>query len=225
MSEKITLKSLFPTFWTEGAFFRYLTDVLGFTMFNAAMDMEYLGNRSGLKTPSPLMESFAETFPEGTTSRTQLVAMFLYQRFGDKWTRLWEALKLEYNVIENYSMTETESTSNDENRTREINTDISVTGTGDSGSDVYGFNSSTPVPQAATSGETSQRTRGSGEDNTETETAGHTGSRELTRAGNIGITTSQQMIASEFELRIKNDFYRVVYEDTDSVLTIPIYDI
>lgn len=225
MSEKITLKSLFPAFWTEGAFFRYLSDELGFTMFNAAMDLEYLGNRSGLKTPSPLLESFAETFPVDSEQRTQLVAMFLYQRFGDKWTRLWDALQLDYNVIENYSMTETESHEDDESRERSINTDITVTGTGDSGSDVYGFNSSTPVPQAATIGSTTQRTRGSGEDNTEQDTVGRSGTRELTRSGNIGVTTSQQMIESEFELRMKNDFYEVVYKDTDSILTIPIYDI
>lgn len=225
MSEKITLKSLFPSFLTDGAFFQYLANPLGFSQFSGAMDWEYLGNRSGLKSPSPLMETFAEAYPEGSTQRTQIVAMSLYQRFGDKWMRLWDALQLDYNVIENYSMTETESHEDDESRERAINTDISVTGTGDSGADVYGFNSSTPVPQAATSGTTSQRTRGSGEDNTETETAGRSGSRSLTRSGNIGVTTSQQMIESEFMLRKKNDFYRIVYEDTDSVLTIPVYDI
>lgn len=225
MSEKITLKSLFPTFLTDGAFFQYLSETLGFSQFSIAMDWEYLGNHSGLKTPSPLMETFAEAYPEGSTQRAQIVAMFLYQRFGDKWTRLWEALQLEYNVIENYSMTESESRQDDTSRNRSINTDLAVEGTGENAADGFGFNSSTPVPQAETKGITSQRTTGSADSNTEDETVGSTGSRELTRSGNIGVTTSQQMIASEFELRIKNDFYRLVYEDTDSVLTIPVYDI
>ena len=49
-----------------------------------------------------------------------------------------------------------------------------------------------------------------------------TQTRELTRSGNIGVTTSQQMIASERELWQWN-YFNVVFHDIDSVLCLPIY--
>lgn len=47
-------------------------------------------------------------------------------------------------------------------------------------------------------------------------------SRELTRHGNIGVTTSQQMLLSEIEVR-KWNFYNSVFEDIDTILCLPIY--
>ena len=49
-----------------------------------------------------------------------------------------------------------------------------------------------------------------------------TGTEKLTRSGNIGVTTSQQMIESEISLR-KLDIISVIYEDIDKVITIPYY--
>ena len=46
--------------------------------------------------------------------------------------------------------------------------------------------------------------------------------RELTRKGNIGVTTTQQMINSELELREYN-LIEVIYSDIDSILTLKIY--
>lgn len=46
---------------------------------------------------------------------------------------------------------------------------------------------------------------------------------ELTRSGNIGVTTSQQMIKSERTLWIWNFFRNVVFPDIDRVLTLQIY--
>ena len=46
--------------------------------------------------------------------------------------------------------------------------------------------------------------------------------RELTRKGNIGVTSSQQLINSEIELREYN-FIEAIYSDIDSILTLKIY--
>ena len=46
----------------------------------------------------------------------------------------------------------------------------------------------------------------------------------LTRSGNIGVTTSQQMLESELELR-KFRFYDRIFEDVDSILCEKIFDI
>lgn len=47
--------------------------------------------------------------------------------------------------------------------------------------------------------------------------------RELTRSGNIGVTTSQQMIQSERELYIWNFFLDVVFPDLDKIFTLKCY--
>lgn len=49
-----------------------------------------------------------------------------------------------------------------------------------------------------------------------------TETRILKRHGNIGVTTSQQMIESELELRKKN-FFEIVFHDIDQYLTISVY--
>lgn len=54
---------------------------------------------------------------------------------------------------------------------------------------------------------------------TDTNTRNYT----LTRSGNIGVTTSQQMIQSERDLWLWDYFYNVVYPDIDRILTLPIY--
>ena len=46
---------------------------------------------------------------------------------------------------------------------------------------------------------------------------------ELTRMGNIGVTTSQQMLESEHLLWMWNFFHAVVFPDIDRVLTLQIY--
>lgn len=51
-----------------------------------------------------------------------------------------------------------------------------------------------------------------------------THSYTLTRSGNIGVTTSQQMIQSERDLDLWNFFYSVVFPSVDKVLTLMIYD-
>lgn len=51
----------------------------------------------------------------------------------------------------------------------------------------------------------------------------HTRNYLLTRSGNIGVTTSQQMIQSERDLWIWNYFNNVIFPDIDRVLTLMIY--
>lgn len=51
----------------------------------------------------------------------------------------------------------------------------------------------------------------------------HTRNYRLTRSGNIGVTTSQQMLQSERDLWLWNFFESVVFPDIDRALTIGIY--
>ena len=113
----------------------------------------------------------------------------------------------------------------------------------------YGFNSATAVPTDTTNethtgtdttANTGTRTVArSGTDTTtynttdkDTGTRGNVSSGSdqsvrnytLTRSGNIGVTTSQQMIQSERDLDMWNFFYSVVFPSVDKVLTLMIFN-
>ena len=74
---------------------------------------------------------------------------------------------------------------------------------GDQQNGVYGFNSTAAVPS------------GTGHDE-------YIDNTELTRSGNIGVTTSQQMIQSERDLWVWK-FFEQVFQDVDTVLSIDVY--
>lgn len=75
--------------------------------------------------------------------------------------------------------------------------------TANSNSGIYGFNSATAV-------------------NANTATGTGTTERELKRNGNIGVTTSQEMIEAERDLWYWN-FYKYVFSDLDTILVLNIY--
>ena len=131
---------------------------------------------------------------EGNKSMTDISKVVL-NKFKANWTKLYEAIYSDYNPISNYDMTEHE----------EVNSKITNT----SNSKRYGFNTSTePVGDL----DMENSTEGDKKDNF----------RDLTRSGNIGVTTSQQMILSEIELR-KNKLIDIIMNDIDSVLCLKIY--
>lgn len=133
------------------------------------------------------------------------------------WERVYNALFSEYNPIENYRMVENE----DKDNHIETNSNITMSGTSSETTanerKFNGFNSSEPKlvesNNGSSSGSNSQTTAGSKESNYSDSNE----DRELTRSGNIGITTSQQMIESEVNLR-KHKFLNIVYADIDKLL-------
>ena len=90
-----------------------------------------------------------------------------------------------------------------------------------SGTDVYGFNSSSPVPNQKVTRNGSSTVSNDPDKNVETNV--ESGTRGLTRHGNIGVTTSQQMLQSEIDLRNKYNFYDNVMDDVDSIMCLLVY--
>lgn len=143
------------------------------------------------------------------------------------------AMQAEYNPIENYSMTETETESNSNNTsenersTSEINTTTqnnttttpNTKTTENSILKTYPFDDDenahpkesqeNTVSESGTTTMSSNGTQGNtGTDTNAKEIAeNESKSRNLTRSGNIGVTTSQQMIESEINLRKKLLFH------------------
>ena len=198
-------------------FFKYPNDY--------EMTLDYFGNHSADKFLSPLAEKLVAKLSENTFDRdefSEYIANLLYNRFSDKWKKIYDALMTEYNPLENYSMEEERTP---DLTTEETQTDKSkvVTDRETSATNSYkGFNASEPVLVNKTDGEENVTTSGTKLDNETTSTTTQTGSETLTRSGNIGVTTSQQMLESEFKVR-QYDFYQMIYNDIDSVLCLSVY--
>ena len=242
------------------------------TVNAAPLDLDYVGNFSGRKIVSNLVESLLGEDDDATLTPADLSMLcdIIVALYGTKWSKLWDTMAFDYNPIENYSMVETMT--NDETVTeygkthtrtdnlqhqRTDNLQHAKTGTEtetpntrtSEDKSAYGFNSVEAVPtderEIANTG-TNQMTYNTQdadtgtqtEADTGTQTDAHTGTQteadtgsdtstrnyRLTRAGNIGVTTSQQMVESERELWRMWDFFRsIVYPDIDRVLTIEIY--
>lgn len=268
------LNEVFTSWLSGDGFFGILADYMNglqdFTMpdwlptyaVGGLLDYEYHGNRSGLKTISPLVESIYDKNSEEIPNARliKLCSMFLLM-YGTSIDRQWANYVAEYNPIENYSLTESGSdikTGNDTNvksgnRTnkkdgsRTISKAESATENGTltnsasstTENQIYGFNSSTGV-----NSDKSTNTQGTTTtfNNTDVETFTNYGDTEtfnnvqdkmtynntvthsLSRSGNIGVTTSQQMLQSDIDLWQWNFYRDYLFPLADKVLTLPIYE-
>ena len=141
----------------------------------------------------------------------------IIERYKDKWNRLYDSLiTQQYNPIENYSMEESEKLKLA--NVDSVKTNSSDSGTANSTNDNYGFNSITAQP-ATKSTTTTSATSTNNVDGTKTMDSDKT----LTRKGNIGVTTSQQMLESEVILRNKYLFQDIIFKDLDNILMLDIY--
>ena len=190
---------------------------------------------------------FSQGFDEN--QRYDYLSMLLF-RYEYKWNKLIDNVYAQtYNPIENYDRQEDTSLSYEgsENVTRNVDSDRKVKGTtadtrndtssanSSSQKNVFAFDSSEASPSDSDSGTTTATGTGSSNstvDNSDTEkrteTEGHsfTDRKNVTASrihGNIGVTTSQQMLESEVALRNKYDFFNTVYEYIANTLLKPIY--
>lgn len=130
---------------------------------------------------------------------------------NSKYKKLYDSLFFEYNPIENYSMTE----SGNDIRTPQLQTNIQT---------VYGADTTSETSTDSTmpydSTEYVERNKNINEftrhprnDTTATTNTGNeTTTRNFTRSGNIGVTTSQQMIESERRIAYFS-FFKVLIRD------------
>lgn len=208
------------------------------------LDIDYYNNYSGSKIISPLLYSLTGG-NETTETDLETLASLIFKIYGKRWTKLWDTMNFEYNPIENYSMVETmtdDTTVTEYGKTHTVDGTTTRTPnltetetpnlTRDSEKNRYGFNSNDAVPadtetetQTGTNTTTTNGTDETAIDSTETDggTDTHTRNYKLTRSGNIGVTTSQQMIESERALWMWDYFHDIVFPDVDRVLTINIY--
>ena len=196
--------------------------------------------RRSVSSPSSIKpwSDYLDLYVCNSTMITFLATM-IWGRFGDSWTKVYNALVAsDYDALENYNMiqqetpdiTFTHSASNDYKLEHRIGSDITVTHNNVTSQDsINAFNSNTPVDVGKNVMSGNTRTTGDRLNNYETnEQTGslldtESGTRDLTRHGNIGVTTSQQMLESELKLRREYTFRKILFESVDQILTVPYY--
>lgn len=230
--ETLTLNSVYPEWVTKGIF-SYLNalevpwknDVSG-----NQLDIIYHGSRSGNKIIGSLIENYLDNNTVSDDNKI-IIAQAIYTIYIKNWNALYKTLSLEYNPIENYSMTETENVQDTHKGTLESNGNNTNTYTettivdNTSNNQLWGFNSTDSVNSDKQTGDTTrdvESTMDSTHKNTDRETKDITSDRTLKRSGNIGVTTSQQMIESERQLWLWN-FFESVFSDIDKILVLKIY--
>ena len=189
------------------------------------LNQDYLGGYSSDKYVSPLLKKLYDRTRDAEHSFTALntqIAKLIYNRFATKWKKIYDALMTEYNPLENYSMVEERTPDLTFEDTENVNTEVTTNRETSASSKYKGFNASDPVTITTTDGTDDVTTSGASEDNETHKVSTHTGTETLTRSGNIGVTTSQQMLESEFKVR-QYDFYKMMYNDIDSILCLSIY--
>lgn len=157
--------------------------------------------------------------------------------FGPNFAKIYEALSTEYAPLENYNRIETSDRSTTDNRTTERGLEATGTTSGsantstDSNGSTSGSNNMkknafntamTDVENTSSSGSntdhsTAASTNSASTSNITTEAVAEDGSGtehvSSTIRGNIGVTTSQQMLESEAELRMKWNYLEIVIKD------------
>lgn len=185
------------------------------------LNMDYFIGYSADKYISPLLNKMNDHDEDLDTTSSRL-ANTIIRRFATKWKKIYDALMTQYNPLENYSMLEERTPELTTEETENVNSEITTNRETNASSKYKGFNASDPVTITTTDGSEDVTTSGASADNETHRVIENTGKETLTRSGNIGVTTSQQMLESEFKVR-QYDFYKMIYNDIDSVLCLSIY--
>lgn len=196
---------------------------------SSALNYEYFGNHSGGKLVAPVVLNVLGENESLSDADRALLASIIWTKFKEPWTRLWATNVVAYNPIHNYDMSETRILDRDDHGEEyfgEGTTDTTTHGrTINNLHYVFGMNSDgSGKPSDSDSSSEGGTTSNDGSVESGRETEGQRDETEtITRAGNIGVTTSQQMIKSERDLWLWN-YFDQIYRDIDTVLSLPIYD-
>lgn len=153
-----------------------------------------------------------------------------------EWGRIKKALEIEYIVNENYDRNETWT----DNATRTDNLTTSESGSqtgsgtvgGTAGRTVTaskkgynsgGFVASDKEQTDETTSNTTSDSLTTSNTTTNTGTVGQTGSRTGHVHGNIGVTTNQQMITAEIQMRVEYNLYNIIINQFKQKFCILVY--
>lgn len=116
MSNKIHLREYFPNYLSTDSLFTKMSQLGAPWSQEVGQDMDdaYFTMYSGIKNPSEFV--LLHLNPDSDIANSLTLARILYGMYGDNWTKLWEAFKIKYTPIDNYSIQETVNTTRKSDR-------------------------------------------------------------------------------------------------------------
>lgn len=209
------------------------------TKYNALnLDLVYYNTISGSKIIAPLLDRMIDKHVVKMLSDTDMseLASMIFTINQLSWQKQYDTMFLQYNPIENYAMTEQMT----DNRTvheygREINDtytpNLTSTNTPNTvittTQQVSAFNGGFTDTDKSISTPTGNTTiKQTGNSTTQSKNSGtdtDINNYHLTRSGNVGVTTSQQMLQSERDLWLWDYFREIVFPSVDKILVCPMY--
>ena len=218
-----TISDVFPDPYDNGIFelIRNSNTQLGSfltqTFPKSVMDVEYVFKRSGSKRLSVLFEGFFKTRGvQGTTfplneRQIKIICNIFNARYYEKWTKAYQTIIQEFDPLSPYNMSITDDTQD----TFESEDSSQYNDTSSDNESTYGFNSISATPTNSSNGNNSGSSS-----NTRNRT--NTIDRDITRKGNIGNVTLQNLTAQQREM-LQWQLFDVIFADTDKLLTRPTY--
>ena len=157
-------------------------------------------------------------YPEPSTLKTVIKAWATVR--GPAWTRMITALTEEYNPLHNYDRQESWTDEHENEGTKSSAGSSESSGSGTDQTQVAGFNDATNLTNkdkltSESSGDSSSEYS---EETSDTGTTTRTGRVQ----GNIGVTTSAQMLAGELEIR-QQDIYKIIVREFIKMFCLGVY--
>lgn len=153
-----------------------------------------------------------------------LIARSIFYRYGIKWNKDYEAFMTEYNPVHNYDRSEswTDTTTHTGNYSDQASGKDEKKDGAKQTTKIAAFDIDTMKPD----GEVGDESEGSytyGKKNEHIQDLKDELTHKAEIKGNIGVTTSQQMIESEFVLREKYRLLDIISNDIREALTLKVY--
>lgn len=237
MSETLTENDYVAMFSGQavGIFNSVIKNADEFVSVKEDLCLTYYTCRSALKTISPCYELLLQKLSKQDADAR--LSEIIRARYLLKWKRLYDALNLNYGVLEGFeetrriqdNHTDTDTTSNNTIANGNNGTETKTTSSVEVEDDVYGFNSEEAVHKGKTSTTENQEVTEDSTKNTSynsesfagTNTNRFDGTKDESVKGRHD--TAQKLINEEIRLRNLTNFIDIVCADIDSVATIQIY--
>lgn len=185
-----TIKDAFPHISDGYGIFQQITAPVWAESFTASdLDLTFI-LKYGERLQGAILKYFDPDKTGVPDTDVSKLANLIYDHFKSQFEHLYNDYVAEYDPIENYNSTETIIEDKDNSKTQLIDRETSANSSGN----IYGFNSigtGVPANTGASSGT---------EDGTITDTGAEDNTITRTRQGNIGVTTSAQMIQGDVDV-------------------------
>lgn len=182
-----------------------LIDLYGYSMFDNIVYPQNLDKNVIINTIMDTCAMYTPIYTDINLLTMKINNFFL--KYQNTFNKLYDAYSIEYNMIDNYDRTEQYTTTDVQN--------ITDTAVYSSNTNQSGINSTLVSPDDSNNYVNDTRLESSDNSNLSStnnvsNNSNNTRTHELHAYGNIGVTTSQQMLASELDIRPKLNIYEII---------------